>query len=177
MRAMIEKAMATPKNPEESKPQKEAKWVPPVVAGAVVTCMVGSVIFGVSRNPEAFDADNPNNPHSAENNTRHLNMPTEEVSSTAANEPAEFVVPRPEQRILPNTTVRVTGTEGYGLNAREEVGTQATVTEVWPDGTLLKVVELAGEKDGYHWALVENQADGTIAYVVIDWLEVVDTIQ
>jgi hypothetical protein len=81
-----------------------------------------------------------------------------------------FEVPATDQRILPGSRVQVVETGGIGLNVRSEVGTDSELVTTVPEGTIFKVVELAGEKDGYTWVLVESEdtdSDKIIGYVAI----------
>jgi len=88
-----------------------------------------------------------------------------------------FEIPSSEQRILPGSRVQVVETGGLGLNVRAEAGVNSNLLKTAPDGTIFKVIEVVGEKDGYNWVLVksettEGQAE-IVGYVVTDWLQVV----
>lgn len=83
-----------------------------------------------------------------------------------------FEVPAANQRILPGSRVEVVATGGDGLNIRTEAGINSNLVKNVPDGTVFKVIELAGEKDGYYWILVKSESDESIGYVATDWLQV-----
>ncbi len=177
---MTEKNMATPKNPEKRMPKKEGVWVPPIVAGAVILGMVGgSFLYTKNKYPEVFDSNHPNSPLSAENNTQHLNMPTEAVNAAEFYSQSEFIVPKPEEEIKVGSIVEVTNTGGSGLNARKEPGTSDpdSIIDTWNEGDILIVIEPAEEKDNYYWLFVQNLNDGTRAYVADEFVVPVDIIQ
>lgn len=87
-----------------------------------------------------------------------------------------FEVPATDQTIRPGSRVQVFETGGYGLNIRSETGTNSTLVTNAADGTVFKVIELAGEKDGYHWVLVKSEAqegqNEIVGYAVTDWFQV-----
>jgi hypothetical protein len=87
-----------------------------------------------------------------------------------------FEIPATDQTIRPGSRVQVVETGGYGLNIRSETGTNSTLVTNAADGTVFKVIELAGEKDGYHWVLVKSEAqegqNEIVGYAVTDWFQV-----
>jgi len=94
------------------------------------------------------------------------------------NAPEPFEIPASNQTIRPGSRVRVIETGGYGLNIRSEVGTDANLVTNAGDGTIFKVIEFAGEKDGYHWVLVKSEAQEgeleVVGYAVVDWFQVLN---
>lgn len=111
-----------------------------------------------------LDNKTQNNPENSVENTQGL------------NEPEAFEVPAVDQTIRPGSRVQVVETGGDGLNIRREAGINSDVVTNAADGTVFKVIELAGEKDGYYWVLVQSEAeegqDEIIGYAAIDWFQV-----
>jgi hypothetical protein len=93
---------------------------------------------------------------------------------TQRHEP--FEIPADDQRIFPDSRVRVTQTAGYGLNIRTDAGIDNDIVANVADGTVFKVIELAGEKDNYNWVLLKSEAQEgereIVGYAVTDWLQV-----
>jgi hypothetical protein len=87
-----------------------------------------------------------------------------------------FEVPATDQTIRPGSRVQVLETGGYGLNIRSEAGINSDLVTNVPDGTVFKVIELIGEKDGYHWVLVKSEVQEgqreIVGYAVTDWFQV-----
>ncbi|KUK84301.1 MAG: hypothetical protein XD98_0015 [Microgenomates bacterium 39_6] len=110
------------------------------------------------------------------NNKTQNNQENTIESTRGLNEPEAFEVPAVDQTIRPGSRVQVVETGGYGLNIRSEAGTNSNLVTNAADGTVFKVIELAGEKDGYHWVLVKSEAqegqNEIVGYAVTNWFQV-----
>jgi len=107
----------------------------------------------------------------AQNNPSNM---SETVQGLADHE--VFEVPAADQIIRPGSRVEVVETGGYGLNIRAESSVNSNLVTNAADGTVFKVMELAGENDGYHWVLVKSEAkegeQEIVGYAVTDWFQV-----
>jgi len=110
------------------------------------------------------------------NNEAQNNQTNTPEAVQAFNEPELFEVPAVDQTIFPGSRVQVFETDGYGLNIRSEAGINSAVVTNAAEGTIFKVIELVGEKDGYQWALVKSEPkegqNEIVGYAAVDWLQV-----
>lgn len=110
------------------------------------------------------------------NNQTQNNQENTIESTQGLNEPEAFEVPAVDQTIRPGSRVQVVETGGDGLNIRREAGINSDVVTNVADGTIFQVIELAGEKDGYHWVLIKSETQEgqkeIVGYAAIDWFQV-----
>jgi hypothetical protein len=81
--------------------------------------------------------------------------------------------PGPLTEIGPGASVVVQGTQGAGLNLREQPSTYAAVVDSVDEDTSLTVLDGPREADGYVWWLVST-AGGSEGWAADNWL-VLDT--
>jgi hypothetical protein len=157
-----------PFNPDSIDKNNKLPQRTAVIVAVVGLALLGHQIFGENNKSENDLED----PRSRAFNVQALNMEENVNDQSVAKTHESFEVPAVDQRILPGSRVQVVETGGDGLNIRTEAGINSNLVKNVPDGTVFKVVELAGEKDGYNWILVKSEGDGSIGYVATDWLQV-----
>ncbi len=97
--------------------------------------------------------------------------PTEAVLPTATvTLPVNVPGPTPTpEGIAPGVMVVVKGTQGVGLNIREQPTTYAKILGHAREGTVLKVLDGPRESDGYVWWKLQTP-DGIEGWGAEDWL-------
>jgi hypothetical protein len=85
-----------------------------------------------------------------------------------------LVVAAQSANVAVGSTVRVSGTDGQGLNLRESPGWTALVLLRLPEGTLLEVVGPARQADALRWLNV-REPGGKTGWVAADFAAVVST--
>lgn len=95
--------------------------------------------------------------------------PTEDVDPET---PPEEEPPPAETGIYNGATVEVFNTGGTGVNVRSQPSTDSDIISVFLDGTILTVIGVAIEAEGFIWWPVSG--DGVDGYVVQEYLSLIE---